>query len=261
MSSEAAAYQAAQQRHKHNMAFGKKQRYIEVFQCSGEDMNHVLTPGTNAAATAAALLSSTSSPVKTTTTNTNAAAAQAQAAAVAAAANGLLPSGMLTPGAASAAPQNTTIGLDPNWAAAAAMQMQMSPNLAFLPNSAATHQPHYFPANAVRFPAAAAQAAFYNPAMQQAVALQQLQQQQLLQHQLLQSQLAAQRLLLSSGNPSTGTAAVNGAPGLIGPRPPPQPKRSFDQAFATNSAADSEAKRLSYGTPTISAAPTTYNSR
>lgn len=256
MSSEAAAYQAAQQRHKHNMAFGKKQRYIEVFQCSGEDMHHVLTPGSNAAASLLTAGSTSTSPVKTTTTNSNAAAA----AAAVAAANGLLPSGMLTAGAASTAtPQNTTFGLDPNWAAAAAaMQMQMQPSLAFLPNSAA-HQAHYFPAaNAMRFPA---QAALYNPAMQQAVALQQIQQQQLLQQQLLQSQLAAQRLLLSSGNASTGAAAAGG-PGLIGPRPPP--KRSFDQAFTTpNSAAsvETEAKRVSYGTPTISAAPTTYNSR
>ena len=43
MNSEGAAYQASQQRHHHNMAFGKKQRCIEVFQISGEDINNILT--------------------------------------------------------------------------------------------------------------------------------------------------------------------------------------------------------------------------
>ena len=43
MNSEAAAYACATQRHHRYMIFGKKQRYIEVFQCSGEDMNLVLT--------------------------------------------------------------------------------------------------------------------------------------------------------------------------------------------------------------------------
>ena len=42
MNSEGAAYQASQQRHHHNMAFGKKQRCIEVFQISGEDINNIL---------------------------------------------------------------------------------------------------------------------------------------------------------------------------------------------------------------------------
>uniref|UniRef100_A0A903XYD8 RRM domain-containing protein n=2 Tax=Anopheles gambiae TaxID=7165 RepID=A0A903XYD8_ANOGA len=45
MDSETAAYQSAQQKHHKNMMFGKKQRYIEVFQCSGEDMNMVLNGG------------------------------------------------------------------------------------------------------------------------------------------------------------------------------------------------------------------------
>ncbi|XP_032455398.1 RNA-binding protein fusilli isoform X2 [Nasonia vitripennis] len=43
MNSEAAAYVCASQRHHRYMIYGKKQRYIEVFQCSGEDMNMVLT--------------------------------------------------------------------------------------------------------------------------------------------------------------------------------------------------------------------------
>ncbi|XP_044746833.1 RNA-binding protein fusilli [Coccinella septempunctata] len=45
MNSEQSAYMTAQQKHHRNMVFGKKQRYIEVFQCSGEDMNLVLTGG------------------------------------------------------------------------------------------------------------------------------------------------------------------------------------------------------------------------
>jgi epithelial splicing regulatory protein 1/2 len=45
MDSEQSSFQAAQQRHHRYMVFGKKQRYIEVFQCSGEDMHVVLTGG------------------------------------------------------------------------------------------------------------------------------------------------------------------------------------------------------------------------
>ncbi|XP_026477843.1 RNA-binding protein fusilli-like [Ctenocephalides felis] len=45
MDSEQSAFMCAQQKHHRNMVFGKKQRYIEVFQCSGEDMNLVLTGG------------------------------------------------------------------------------------------------------------------------------------------------------------------------------------------------------------------------
>ncbi|XP_024938562.1 RNA-binding protein fusilli isoform X3 [Cephus cinctus] len=45
MDSESSAYACASQRHHRYMIFGKKQRYIEVFQCSGEDMNLVLTGG------------------------------------------------------------------------------------------------------------------------------------------------------------------------------------------------------------------------
>ncbi|XP_077276765.1 RNA-binding protein fusilli-like isoform X2 [Temnothorax americanus] len=43
MNSEASAYACATQRHHRYMIYGKKQRYIEVFQCSGDDMNLVLT--------------------------------------------------------------------------------------------------------------------------------------------------------------------------------------------------------------------------
>ncbi|XP_056638862.1 RNA-binding protein fusilli isoform X2 [Diorhabda carinulata] len=45
MDSEQSAFMTAQQKHHRYMIFGKKQRYIEVFQCSGEDMNLVLTGG------------------------------------------------------------------------------------------------------------------------------------------------------------------------------------------------------------------------
>jgi epithelial splicing regulatory protein 1/2 len=45
MDSETAAQASAQQKHHKVMMFGKKQRYIEVFQCSGEDMNLVLNGG------------------------------------------------------------------------------------------------------------------------------------------------------------------------------------------------------------------------
>ena len=45
MSSEEAAYQCSQQRHHHNIVFGEKQRSMEVFQCSGKDMNQILTGG------------------------------------------------------------------------------------------------------------------------------------------------------------------------------------------------------------------------
>ena len=43
MDSEASAFGASNNKHHLYMVFGKKKRYIEVFQCSGEDMNVVLT--------------------------------------------------------------------------------------------------------------------------------------------------------------------------------------------------------------------------
>lgn len=45
MDSEASASQAANHCHHRYMNFGKKQRYVEVFQCSGDDMNAFLTSG------------------------------------------------------------------------------------------------------------------------------------------------------------------------------------------------------------------------
>ena len=45
MDSEASAFAASNTKHHRYMVFGKKQRYIEVFQCSGEDMSLVLTGG------------------------------------------------------------------------------------------------------------------------------------------------------------------------------------------------------------------------
>ncbi|RZF48745.1 hypothetical protein LSTR_LSTR013829 [Laodelphax striatellus] len=43
MDSESSAFITAQQKHHRYMFYGKKQRYIEVFQCSGDDMSMVLT--------------------------------------------------------------------------------------------------------------------------------------------------------------------------------------------------------------------------
>lgn len=45
MDSEEAAHASALQKHNKYMMFGKKPRYIEVFQCSGDDMNLVLNGG------------------------------------------------------------------------------------------------------------------------------------------------------------------------------------------------------------------------
>lgn len=45
MDSEHSAYVSAQSKHHRYMHHFKKQRYIEVFQCSGDDMNLVLTGG------------------------------------------------------------------------------------------------------------------------------------------------------------------------------------------------------------------------
>ncbi|CAG7819135.1 unnamed protein product [Allacma fusca] len=45
MNSEESAFLAAQAKHHRYMMHFKKQRYIEVFQCSGDDMNLVLTGG------------------------------------------------------------------------------------------------------------------------------------------------------------------------------------------------------------------------
>lgn len=45
MDSEEAAFASAKQKHNKYMVFGKKNRYIEVFQCSGDDMNLVLNGG------------------------------------------------------------------------------------------------------------------------------------------------------------------------------------------------------------------------
>ena len=54
MDSENSANKASVNRHNRYMVIGKKQRYIEVLQCSGEDMSLVLTGG----------LASPSSPTK-----------------------------------------------------------------------------------------------------------------------------------------------------------------------------------------------------
>ena len=252
MSSEAAAYQAAQQRHHQNMTFGKKQRYIEVFQCSGEDMNHVLTPSLSSANSV-----SIASPVKTTAATSTPATPAGQTPGVAAV-NGLLPPGMFNtvPPASS---QNTFgPGLDPNSILAAA---QMQSPLLYLPAQrppTADVMGLFYPGGAPQItPAPIRQPLMTAPQTYNPLAMVQVQQQQLLQQQLLQSQLAAQRFLLSN---ATSASSATAQPGLIGPRP--NTKRSFDQAFSDSQNAASEAaKRSIYGNPTISAAPTTYHSR
>jgi len=104
MDSEHAAFQASQQKHYHNMPAlvpGKKPRYIEVIQCSGDDMkyhltgntpvtgNGVLTTPSSAASVAGG---GTGSPVKNTMINQAAiAAAAASNPLMAAASAGLLP--------------------------------------------------------------------------------------------------------------------------------------------------------------------------
>lgn len=45
MDTEEAAYASAKEKHNKYMVYGKKNRYIEVFQCSGDDMNLVLNGG------------------------------------------------------------------------------------------------------------------------------------------------------------------------------------------------------------------------
>ena len=50
MDSEQSSEIAALTKHKKFMFIGNKKRYIEVIQCSGEDMNLVLTNGMAAAA-------------------------------------------------------------------------------------------------------------------------------------------------------------------------------------------------------------------
>ena len=136
MRSERDAFLAAQQRHHQYMVFGKKQRYIEVFQCSGDDMNHLLTgsaPLSAAAASQAAAM----------------AAAVASQAKNAAAAPGLLPPGMFPAFPAGLPPP----GMDPSFASQMHNQLQFltAPNLAAL---GATFPPG-FPQSAAAVAAAA----------------------------------------------------------------------------------------------------------
>nr|CAI5857486.1 unnamed protein product [Callosobruchus analis] len=100
MDSEHSAFVAAQLKHHHYMTFGKKQRYIEVFQCSGEDMNLVLTGGLPSHPR---VVSPAAAPKPPATAAVR--AVQAHAAAAAAAAHDMLSLGMLpTPAAQSAPP-------------------------------------------------------------------------------------------------------------------------------------------------------------
>ena len=102
MRGERDAFLAAQQRHHQYMVFGKKQRYIEVFQCSGDDMNHLLTGSGPMSAAAANHAASLAAAVASQAKNSN---------------PGLLPPGMFPgfPGSLSAA--NIPPGMDPTMAA------------------------------------------------------------------------------------------------------------------------------------------------
>nr|CAH7753834.1 unnamed protein product [Callosobruchus chinensis] len=105
MDSEQSAFVAAHLKHHHYMTFGKKQRYIEVFQCSGEDMNLVLTGGLPHPR----VVSPAAAPKQPATAAVRAAQVHAVAAA---AAHDMLSLGMLpTPAAQSAPP--TTANLPP----------------------------------------------------------------------------------------------------------------------------------------------------
>ena len=159
MKSEQAAFQAAQKKHFHHMQVGKKQRYIEVIQCSGEDMNYQLTgnvpsvtngvlPPPAASSGPISVASSTAaSPVKNTIFNQAAiAAAAASNPLMAAASAGLLPPGMF----AQPHPTLTGLGIDPN-----AMAASLQPN-----PLAAASSPFAIPQAAMLYhPGAAAAAA------------------------------------------------------------------------------------------------------
>ena len=120
MRSERDAFLAAQQRHHQYMVFGKKQRYIEVFQCSGDDMNHLLTGSTPLSAAAASQAAAL------------AAAVASQQAKNPNAATGLLPPGMFPAFPNLHAP--AAGGMDPAMAAQLHSQLQFlaAPNLAAL---------------------------------------------------------------------------------------------------------------------------------
>ena len=138
MRTERDAFLAAQQRHHQYMVFGKKQRYIEVFQCSGDDMNHLLTG---------------SGPLSAAAANQAAAMAAAAVASQAKNANaGLLPPGMFPafPGAlpTSAMPP----GMDPNMAAQLHNQLQFLTTQQNLAALGSPFPPGFPPATGMRPP-------------------------------------------------------------------------------------------------------------
>lgn len=282
MNSEPAAFQAAQQRHHRYMIFGKKQRYIEVFQCSGEDMNMVLTGSALPTATAAAAATQPKTPA-------------------------MLPPGMLPAPQLQSALTPAVTGLEMPPAVSSQTQsphnnplLLATQNLATLgqnanqfaqfdPSKRAQQQPLLdinSAAAAGLIPIPCSTATGYPPQfMAAAPGLQQFFLPQMLRlgvpgaspqatalppglaanHSLLQSQLAAQRFLLQQSGAIPGLAqprwpAVS-QPQLanFGFAPQTSPlggggsKRSFEQAFSAG--ATTSPKRPA---PTISANPTTY---
>ena len=289
MDSEHAAFQASQQKHYHNMPAlvpGKKPRYIEVIQCSGDDMKYHLTGNTpvtgNGVLTTVSSAASVAgtSPVKNTMINQAAiAAAAASNPLMAAASAGLLPhAGMFN-----TQPQSLAgLGIDPNAMAAASLQPPLASPFVLYPfgmgslvrpptstNAAdmsgllglqqqqVVMQP---PAANLRHQPPQPQPQNGLLAYNQAVAVQQQLQLQAAhqqhQQQLLQSQLAAQRMLLP-GTAHAASAHAAAAAAAAASMVASNPKRSFDQAFNAHPAThppptnDSTAavapKRANYG--------------
>jgi epithelial splicing regulatory protein 1/2 len=273
MTSEPAAAAAAQQRHHHFMNFGKKQRYIEVFQCSSDDMagygeavavasHHLKPPGmllpTPTAGGAGTVAAATAPPTPASATpfeqQLGVLLPQMQ---MGYAANPLLMATQnaypysLLPQSAPAAPASYSL-YDPSAAAAAA----------FLPQQAMSMNGLFFQPGLMRFPSnlgllpaptstASAPSASSYAAAAAAVAQQQQQQRLLLQQQQQQQQsmalLAARNAQLAQYAPVAAQSALGG-------------KRSFEQAFtAAGAGMGGYPKRPAYPfAPTISADPTPY---
>ncbi len=151
MDSEESARASAQLKHNKYMIFGKKYRYIEVFQCSGDDMNLVLNGG----------LHSPSNPTKPALLSPGM-LTQAQQAASPPSSSGI-PMGIPPPLTLSIPPPNPTLlaqqqaqfiaqqnllARQQAAAAAAAAQTEQQyylPNLALLPHPQAPKQSLSFP--------------------------------------------------------------------------------------------------------------------
>ena len=293
MDSEQSAFLASQGRHNRYMIFGKKQHYVEVYQCSGDDMNLVLaSAGDPSSAT-----NGNEAPAVTTSTASTVSNSASIAAALMQQHHHHQQPGMLPTPAPHPQPQVPTssssslTGLDPSLLLnnpylvqqqqqqqqnlAAQMQMQMQfPGLA---NHPGLMQPHlaalaHLPRPGV--PQASQGALLQNPYLaqaQQRLILQQ-QQQQHQQNAAVQALLARPQFahfgaggggLLPQPLPATATAAAAAQSYAAAAAAAAAGKRSFDQAFTAQpqAGADSLAKRAATysANHTISANPTTYH--